>query len=81
MILFYFILFSFTRFFLVGIPQQREPITAVPWRPDHNTGNSVPYSLGIVCGFFNVPGKKEKKNLENTEVSTIELNEMMSTNI
>ena len=24
-------------------------------RPDHNTGNSVPYSLRIVCGFFNVP--------------------------
>ena len=24
-------------------------------RPDHYTGNSVPYSLGQVCGFFNVP--------------------------
>ena len=24
-------------------------------KPDHNTGNSVPYSLRIVCGFFNVP--------------------------
>ena len=24
-------------------------------RPDHNTGNSMPYSLGIACGFFKVP--------------------------
>ena len=24
-------------------------------RPDHNTGNSVPYTLRIVCGLFNVP--------------------------
>ena len=23
--------------------------------PDHNTGNSMPYSLRIVCGFFNIP--------------------------
>ena len=23
-------------------------------RPDHYTGNSVPYSLRQVCGFFNV---------------------------
>ena len=23
--------------------------------PDHNTGNLMPYSLRIVCGFFNVP--------------------------
>ena len=23
--------------------------------PDHNTGNFMPYSLRIVCGFFNVP--------------------------
>ena len=41
--------------FLAGMPQQREPITTVPRRPDHNTGNSVPYSLRIVFGFFNVP--------------------------
>ena len=41
--------------FLAGMPQQRKPITAGPWRPDHNTGNSVPYSLRIVCGFFNIP--------------------------
>ena len=26
-----------------------------PERSDHNTGNSVPYSLRSVCGFFNVP--------------------------
>ena len=37
------------------MPQQRVPITTVPWRPDRNTGNSVPYSLRIVCGFFNFP--------------------------
>ena len=24
-------------------------------RPDHNTGNSMPYSSRTVCGFFNVP--------------------------
>ena len=24
-------------------------------RPDHNTGNSLPYSFRIVCGFFNIP--------------------------
>ena len=41
--------------FLTGMPQQREPVTAVSWRPDNNTGNSVPFSLRIVCGFFNVP--------------------------
>ena len=53
--LFLFIyLFSFAGF-LAGMLQQRESITAVPWRPDHNTGNSVPYSLLIVCVFFNVP--------------------------
>ena len=23
--------------------------------PDHNTGNLIPYSLRIMCGFFNVP--------------------------
>ena len=23
--------------------------------PDHNTGNFMPYSLRLVCGFFNVP--------------------------
>ena len=23
--------------------------------PDHNTGNLMPYSLWIVCGFFNLP--------------------------
>ena len=23
--------------------------------PDHNTGNLMPYSLRIVCGFFNIP--------------------------
>ena len=31
-------LFSFARFFLL----QRGPITAIPWWPDHNTGNPVP---------------------------------------
>ena len=41
--------------FLAGMPQQREPITAIPWKPDHNSENSVPYSLQIVFGFFNVP--------------------------
>ena len=41
--------------FLAGMPLQREPIPGVPLRPDHNTGNTVPYSLRIVCGFFNVP--------------------------
>jgi len=25
------------------------------WRTDHDNENSVPYSLRIVCGFFNVP--------------------------
>ena len=24
-------------------------------RPDQHTGNSTPYSLRLVCGFFNVP--------------------------
>ena len=24
-------------------------------RPDHNTGDFVPYSLQEVCGFFNIP--------------------------
>ena len=24
-------------------------------RPDHNTGDSMPYSFRIVCGLFNVP--------------------------
>ena len=47
-------LFSFARF-SGRVPQQREPITAVPWRPDHNIGNSVPYSLRMMSGFFNVP--------------------------
>ncbi len=27
--------------------------------PDHNTGSFVPYSLRIVCGFFNVPCDKK----------------------
>ena len=32
-----------------------------PWnheigqRPDQHTGNSMPYSMRLVCGFFNVP--------------------------
>ena len=33
-------------------------------RPDHNTGNSVPYSLQIVCGFFNVPQLFANKGCE-----------------
>ena len=28
-------------------------------RPDHNTKNSVPYSLREVRGFFNVPANQE----------------------
>ena len=24
-------------------------------RPDHNTGNNVPYFFRLVCGFLNVP--------------------------
>ena len=44
-------LFSFARF-SGRVPQQRERITAVPWRPDHNIGNSVPYSLRMMSGFF-----------------------------
>ena len=34
-----------------------KPATIFCWRerPDPNTGNSMPYSLRIVCGFFNVP--------------------------
>ena len=31
------------------------PYKDQPRRSDHNTGNSVPYSLRIVCGFFHVP--------------------------
>ena len=31
------------------------PYKDQPRRSDHNTGNSLPYSLRIVCGFFNVP--------------------------
>ena len=27
-------------------------------RPDHNTGNDIPYSLRTVSGFFNVPQNK-----------------------
>ena len=30
-------------------------ISPHPPRPDHNTGNHVPYSLRTVSGFFNVP--------------------------
>ena len=32
--------------------------------PDHNTGNSMPYSLRIVCGFFNVPQLLANKGFE-----------------
>ena len=31
------------------------PMRGISLRPDNNTGNSVPYSLRIVCGFFNIP--------------------------
>ena len=50
-------LFSFARLFFSG----KDTATAWanccgPERSDHNTGNSVPYSLRIVCGFLiNVP--------------------------
>ena len=38
-------------------PGARQPSQMfLTWvRPDHNTGNSVPYSLRIVCGIVNVP--------------------------
>ena len=55
--------------FLLGKPAQREgartglevlcevlhPTLSRPERPDHNTGNYMPYSLRQVCGFFYVP--------------------------
>ena len=54
---------------LQGKPAQREgartglevlcevlhPTLSRPERPDHNTGNYMPYSLRQVCGFFYVP--------------------------
>ena len=54
---------------LLGKPAQREgartglevlcevlhPTLSRPERPDHNTGNFMPYSLRQVCGFFYVP--------------------------
>ena len=54
---------------LLGKPAQREgartglellcevlhPTLSRPERPDHNTGNYMPYSLRQVCGFFYVP--------------------------
>ena len=33
------------------------------WRTDRDTGNSVPYSFRIVCGFFNVPQSWDSKEL------------------
>ena len=37
-----------------GERSQNAPILqCAQWRPFHNTGNSVPYSLKTVCGFFN----------------------------
>ena len=55
--------------FLLGKPAQREgartglevlcevlhPTLSRPERPDHNTGNYMPYSLRQMCGFFYVP--------------------------
>ncbi len=35
-------------------------------RPDHNTGSFVPYSLRIVCGFFNVPCDKTEDTGDGT---------------
>ena len=54
---------------LLGKPAQREgartglevlcevlhPTLSRPERPDHNTGNYMPYSLRQVCGFFYIP--------------------------
>ena len=42
----------FTRYwemqFLAGIPRQREPITAVSFRPDHNHWGQFPHSFRTV---------------------------------
>ncbi len=35
-------------------------------RPDHNTGSFVPYSLRIMCGFFNVPCYKTEDTGDGT---------------
>ena len=32
-----------------------KPTTLLKDRPDHNTGNYMPYSFRLVCGIFNVP--------------------------
>ena len=45
------------------------PYKDQPRRSDHNTGNSVRYSLRIVCGFFNVPqlfGPRHAKRARTT---------------
>ena len=49
---------------MAGTPQHPWPITAVLQRLDHNTENSVPYSLRKVCGFLNVPQLFGKKSCE-----------------
>ena len=36
-------------------PTPPNPNCDILQRTDHNTGNSMPYSLQIVCGFFYVP--------------------------
>ena len=36
--------------------QSTQPMNhEIAQRPDQHTGNSMPYSLRLVCGFFNVP--------------------------
>ena len=37
----------------LGAQQSSQMFLTWVW-PDHNTGDSVPYSLRIVCGFFNI---------------------------
>ena len=43
-------------------------------RPDQHTGNSMPYSLRFMCGFFNVPQGYEHSSVVRRDLRFIVLN-------
>ena len=44
-----------------------------PQRPDQHTGNSMPYSLRLMCGFFNVPQGYEDSSVVRRDLRFIVL--------
>ena len=58
---------------LIGPCEVPSPTPTPKTRPDQHTGNSMPYSLRLMCGFFNVPQGYEHSSVVRRDLRFIVL--------